>query len=462
MANSRTEFQPRRLLEILKRFPCKGAYRAAFSGGADSSALLHALSELGRQLPRPVQAIHVHHGYHADADEWESHCQAFCRQREIDLRCVRVAPNLASGRGPEAELRHQRYRAFEQMLEPGDLLLLAHHSGDQAETVLLNLMRGSGVEGLAGMPETRPLGRGSLARPLLHWSRVELVAYLQAAGVTWLEDPGNLDESPDRNFLRLRILPELRSRWPATDRAILRSADHCREAWGLLREHGEETLRKHLLIPRVMQLAPDLYSDPARLKLALRLWIEQAGAPSMPGARLEEYVRQLRHSRPEAVAEMAWSGWRMRRYGNRLWLQEDAAVRACPERQWEGDTRLDLGAGIGSLAVSAPVPALFDKTVTVGPRSEGAALALGGGRRRQSVKELMRAARVPPWLRCSIPVLSRGNEVLAVGDWLLSPRLEEWLSRHGARLLWAPGDAVLEFLRSECHGTPVDPARSLG
>ncbi|ERI53187.1 hypothetical protein N878_16440, partial [Pseudomonas sp. EGD-AK9] len=181
-----------RLRAALQPWRTAPAWRIAFSGGLDSSVLLHLLAGLVRReaLP-PLAAIHVHHGLQPAAEAWPEHCARSCAQLDIPLEIVAV--QVAPGASLEQAARQARYAAFAARLGEGEVLLGAQHRDDQAETLLFRLLRGAGVRGLAAMPVARPLGRGTLVRPLLDVPRTELLAYAEAHGLSWVEDPSNAD-----------------------------------------------------------------------------------------------------------------------------------------------------------------------------------------------------------------------------------------------------------------------------
>ena len=217
-------------LEILADKPSR--FVIAFSGGLDSTALAHALSSAGTGVP--IIAIHIDHGLHDDSARWSEHCKAFAESLGIEYRSRKVTVQLESGKGPEASAREARYTALHADLEHGDWLLSAHHREDQAETLLLNLVRGSGPAGIAGIGAIRRFGPGWLARPLLDTDRGSLQDYADRHGLDWIEDPSNTDRRFDRNFLRHDILPRLKARWPDIAARLQRSASHAGEAATLL------------------------------------------------------------------------------------------------------------------------------------------------------------------------------------------------------------------------------------
>src|SRR4051812_23732668 len=210
-----------------------------FSGGLDSTVLLRALAEIQTEAGISVRAIHVNHGLHPDAALWTSHCATVCTRLGIsfDTFTVSVEP---VGDGIEAAARQARYSVLKSEVRSGEVLLTAHHADDQLETLLLALARGSGVRGLASMPAIQTFGQGLHARPLLDVSRESLRAWAATQCVEWIEDASNQNQSFDRNYLRLVVVPTLRNRWPSIAHAGSRSARHLGEATSLLDELAEQ------------------------------------------------------------------------------------------------------------------------------------------------------------------------------------------------------------------------------
>jgi len=187
------------ILAALRRLPIPRRYLIAYSGGLDSTVLLHALASQAPSLAAPLAAVHIHHGLQAPADQWLDHCLAQCAELGIHCEALRVSVARDSGEGLEASARHARYRAIAQVMEEGDMLLTAHHQDDQAETLLLQLLRGSGVAGLAAMAPVKSFARGWHARPLLDFTRAQLQAYGEVQQLRWIDDPSNFDTSLERN-----------------------------------------------------------------------------------------------------------------------------------------------------------------------------------------------------------------------------------------------------------------------
>ena len=218
-------------------------YVIAFSGGLDSTALAHAIANLKLHDDYysgvPVLAIHIDHGLQSESVAWSDKCREVAAAFGLDFRSLTVNVQMESGKGPEASARDARYSALHAQLRHGDWLLSAHHREDQAETLLLNLIRGSGPAGVAGIGSLRRFGPGWLVRPLLDVDRADIQQYAIDQKLTCVDDPSNSDRRFDRNFLRHDVLPGLKSRWPDIAVRLQRSAGHAGEASELLVELAE-------------------------------------------------------------------------------------------------------------------------------------------------------------------------------------------------------------------------------
>lgn len=287
------------------------------SGGCDSVVLLHVLSRLG--LGR-ISAIHVHHGLSPNADAWAAFCAAYCEQLGIALSIRHVTVDTASGLGLEAAARSARYAAFAECA--GECLLLAQHRGDQAETVLFNLLRGTGVTGAAGMPVERQFGKLRLLRPLLDVSRADIESYALAENLTWIDDESNADTALTRNFLRHETLTAISQRFPSAEAALALAARHFAEAAGLLDELASDDWQRvgegsAARMPALRQLSP------SRLKNLLRYRLRCLGWQVPVASRLEEFARQLQTAAPDRHPELVLPDGKMQvRRGQLHWLSE--------------------------------------------------------------------------------------------------------------------------------------------
>jgi tRNA(Ile)-lysidine synthase len=449
------------LLAELGSLPHASCYWVGYSGGADSSALLYALAQLRPRLRSKICAVHINHGLHRDAEAWEQHCAASCAHLDVALHSLRISVPRTTGEGLEAAARQHRYQAIEALLGDGDVFLTGHHREDQAETVLLNLLRSSGVDGLAGMPRTRPLGPGLLARPLLAFPLRSLRAYLEAEGIQWIQDPSNEETSHDRNFLRHRMMPLLESRWPDASGRLARSAQYCRQAAIALERASRARIEQLNPHPQVLKLPEPLDGD-LDLGLLVRQWLKINRVPPLPAARLAELLRQLRQAAPDSQIGTRMPPWQLRLFDGCLWLHRRDAPSAPREpRPWSGQDPLELGQPCGRLELSG-ARRWPDGALELRFRTGGEQLELGTPRKHRKLKDVLREQGIPPWLRSQIPLLFSDGKLVAAADISLDVDLRNWLTDQQATLRWTPSDPLLAFARERALGRAVDPAQTLG
>jgi len=301
---------------IAARLAPQERVRVALSGGCDSVVLAHVLCRLG--LSGRLDAIHIHHGLSPNADAWAAFCADYCRELGILLHIRHVDVALDAGDGLEAAARKARYAAFAE--QPDACLALAQHRGDQAETVILNLLRGAGVLGAAAMLPEHRRGPLRLLRPLLSETRADIETYAENNGLRWITDESNDDTALNRNFLRHRALPLIRERFPAAESALAQAARHFSEAAGLLDdlaaldwERAADGDAARLLALRAL--------SPARLKNLLRYRLRRLGWQLPVAARLDEFARQLQSAGPDRHPELRLPEGRMHASRGRLyWL----------------------------------------------------------------------------------------------------------------------------------------------
>lgn len=429
----------------------------ALSGGVDSVALLAALVALRRGVARwrrvPLRAVHVHHGLRPDAEAWAKHCRTLCRRLDVPLVVRKVVVPRGRGLSLEAEARKVRYAALGKGLRRHEWLLTAHHEDDQLETLLLQLMRGAGVPGLAAMPREAPFGAGRLARPLLGESRSTLERFVKMQGVTFVEDDSNVDERFDRNYLRRRVVPTLVARWPAAARVAARSAAHLREARLLLESLAAEDLAQVGVAEGLIDLARLQRLSAARQRNVLRHWLQTRGLGVPDTVHLERIRTELPAARVDATPSVRWSSGEVRRFRGRLYALAAARAIALPAHRrawdWRRASPFDLGEGSGVLRLvrdpHGPLDArsLPDR-LWVGGRRGGEKLALVAGGPRHALKELLREAALPPWEREGLPLVfdrrAGSAQVVAVADRLVAAAFRaserSRAPRQRLRLVW--------------------------
>ncbi len=424
-----------------------------FSGGLDSTVLLHWLAAQANVRAAGLRAVHVHHGLHAEADDWAAHCQQECARLGLALEIVRVAVRNDLGLGPEAAARAARHAAFDARLHAGETLALAHHRDDQAETILLRLLRGAGSDGLAAMRDVRSFGAGKLWRPFLDTPRSELLDYASANALDWIEDPSNRDTRLDRNFLRHHVLPLLNDRWPHATAALAGSARWLDEEATLLEGEARRRLAQAQgPEPNSLQVAALLAVEPAWRARVLRAWRSALGFAPWPQSAHPVIDAQLLDARPDALPEYRWPGGVLRRWRDLLYLdQPQPPLPADWSCEWDGEAPLPLptgdtfalvpGKGVRSLFQEkrdlTPFPTPFPFIVRA--RRGGERILLPGRTHTHSFKHVLQESGVPPWLRARLPLLfAADGELLAAGDSVKSARFDEYCRVHGLRVHFGP------------------------
>lgn len=425
---------PDRLCAPVRSLPEHSRLWVALSGGLDSVLLLHVVAQCHRNRT-PVGAIHVNHQLQANADETEALCRAQCQRLGVPLVCRRVTVDAGKGKtketsadqsqglgtvgGIEEAAREARYGVFEQVLESGDLLLMAHHGDDQAETVLFRLLRGSGVAGLAGMPAQRSLGAGQLVRPWLALERIELEQAARDAELNWVEDPSNIDLGYDRNFLRHAVLPKLKARWSGLTRRMARSAGACADSAYLSDRLAELQWAEVAESARCLDL--DRFRELAPLEQTnlLHWWVRSQGFPAPAVADWQQIVSELCHAGEDREPELRGDGFSLRRFQRRLYLVPTApeppgqpqVLSARQPLRW-GDWWLTLEPAENTDQGVPPI--------RVSTRQGGERLRPHPEGPSKTLKNWLQEQSVPPWERARLPLVFAGSgeleELIAVGD----------------------------------------------
>ena len=431
-----------RLLDSLRRSLAElpgppQLFAVAFSGGLDSTVLLAAICRL---TPRPeVRALHVDHGLHSDSKAWEGHCRAVAASLGVGYGSMRCPVEASPGESLEAQAREVRYRALEKLLAPGEILLTAHHAEDQLETLLLRLLRGTGVRGLRGIAPLRPFGSGYLARPLLGVSREEILVAATDWGLEWIEDPSNRDTRFDRNYVRAELIPRIAGRWPAAVLTVGRAAGQMAEAQLIL---DEAALADAPGDPDRIDRALLRGLSPARRRNVLRHEMARLELPMPDTRQLDELLRALDVRRRDARTTVRWPGGEARIYRDRLYLLEPLPAASprgysgevSPARPWsgpEGRIRLVSDAGRGLPAHWA------EEGFSVRFRKGGERFRPMGRAHSRPLKKWLQEAGVPPWLRTRIPLLYREDALVAVGDlWVTAEAGEAGHGGNRWRVRW--------------------------
>jgi tRNA(Ile)-lysidine synthase len=449
-------FSADQLLQTLKSMPQVSSYLVAFSGGADSSALLHALATLknepqNNQFEASIRAVHINHGLHPHANEWQQHCENMGRSWCVPVSSMSVELK-GNGKGMEAEARELRYAALQTMLQPGECLLTAHHADDQAETLLLNLLRGSGVDGLSAMPPQKPFGQHLLLRPLLNVSGKALRDYLERHAIQWLQDPSNLKLDQDRNFVRHEVLPLLESRFEGTTQRLLLTQQSMSESRSLLENLADQYLQDELQHPKLLNANTCLLDSAALFKLVIRRWLALENAPALPGRPLHDLYIQMTAVGSDHRIGVEWADCKIRVYQNQLFLHRGPEIEACKPQKWAAtQNNLELGGGLGRLTFDPDL--CPDGEIKVINRQVQPQSSLARAKLHHSLKNLLQAAQIPAWLRNCIPLTMIDDELVAVGDWAFSSKFASWLDQNHVKFTWQPDASILQYIAEQQHKT---------
>ena len=420
----------------------------ALSGGADSASLLAAAASLGTSVRGlPLRAVHIDHGLQAAAAAFSEACAALCASLSVPLVVISVDVRTLPGASLEAAARDARYAALAAELRPRECLLTAHHREDQAETLLLQVLRGAGLKGMSAMPICRPLGSGWHLRPVLDVPQSELLAFGARAG-GGVADPMNEDLRFDRGYLRRQVWPLIKARWPGAGTALSRTARHVAEAQDLL-EHtaaldvGRLRDGDALSVPGLRALSPQECIG------ALRLWLRDAGVEPPSEARLTEALRQIFEAEADHLPVIEWGGCALRRYRQRVFLTETDPPRLDATLHWHvvPGAQLDLGPNLGLLRWVTQTGGIdagrLPETLTVRRRGGGETLKPGSQARTQSVQHLCQSQGVLPWLRDALPLVWAADSLIAVADLWLDARWCVACGEPGLGVVWEGGPIIV-------------------
>jgi len=437
---------------------------AGLSGGVDSVVLLDVLARLAPRLRLRLSALHVNHQLSPNARRWESFCRRLCRAHGIRFQSVKVG--VRRGDSVEAAARAARYAAFAR--QDCEYVVLAHHRDDQVETLLLQLLRGAGVKGLAGMPAVRKaegrsrkaegISRSSrlapspfplrpspaILRPLLDVTRDEILEYAKTRKLKWIEDESNQDIYFQRNFIRHEVLPVIARRFPAYRVTLARAASHLAEAAQALDELAAADAAGDLE-DGTLSIAPLRRLPLARARNLLRYFLACRGVAMPNTERLDEALRQALAAKPDARVLIELGDCELRRFQNRLHaLPRLKVLPPGYARRWRGEKKIVLPELGGALTMTRARGAgislarLGEHPVTIRKRRGGERLRPDRRRPRRSLKNLLQEARIPPWERERLPLIFCGQE-----------------------LVWAPGVGVNCAFQAEAAEPAVEPAWSV-
>lgn len=398
-----------------------GSYQTlfvGFSGGLDSTVLLHAIASVPALVSK-LEAVHVHHGLSANADAWQAHCQQFCKTLSVPLLVHEV--QIDAGANVEEAARIARYQVFASLLAENACLLLGHHLDDQAETLLLQLFRGAGIDGMAAMLPINRLSKGMLARPFLQYSRKILEAYACKYKLAWVDDESNQNSAFSRNYLRHQVMPLLREKWPGVIGNLARSAVLCQQAKLNLEALAEIDCAEFGIEGDRLFLPPLLALNHARLANILRVWLRHNHVRYPSAAILQRLIDEMILAKKDATPIIDWDGVIVRRYQQHLYLLNEAAPYQATCIEWSAfPAPLQLSEGLSLTTLRRAARPRHPEGVKIPAGSrvqvrfrQGGELFYWHGQSKQ-LKKLFQQWQIPPWQRDRVPLLYVNDELAAV------------------------------------------------
>ncbi|MFT6791601.1 MAG: tRNA(Ile)-lysidine synthase [Cellvibrionaceae bacterium] len=426
----------------------------AYSGGLDSSVLLHLLTQINQRAenPKTMVALHINHQLSTQASSWAQHCLGESQKMGVTL-VVRNVEVDTSGQSLEAAARAARYRVFERFVEKDDLLFMAHHLNDQAETLLLRLLRGAGVHGLSAIPSGRDIGKGQLIRPLLAVSRDELMAYAKDHQLRWVEDDSNEDVNIDRNYLRHEILPRVRARWSGTVTTLARTADLMKDAQRCLIDLAQQDLSlldlKNERWCQSVSWLSLMKMHRARRNNVLRYWCQQQNWPVPEVDQLKQIDHQFfQVNAASAQAVVSWRDMEIRQFNYRIFLMKNLQdFTALDTITWniQKDSCLALISGdflqrhdaVGSeenhgMLLSSEIA----NNLTVAWRRGGERCTPYARQHSQTLKKLLQECQLETWLRGRVPLIYKAGQLVAVGDLWICKNYVAGVGESGFKFTW--------------------------
>lgn len=425
--------------EPLQKQQAIKAWCVAFSGGLDSRVLLHLLLT---STSLPVRVIHIHHGVSDFADDWESFCRETALAYEVGIEFISKRVAVDSSGSFEEKARQARYQVFEDLLGENEVLLMGHHLNDQVETFFQRLVRGAGLSGLAGMPKSRPLGKGQLLRPLLEVPRASLLKYAQEHELSWVEDESNDSLNYDRNYIRHKIAPVFLSRWPSAFTSIARSLSVARQDSESLSFYRDQWL---VVNRSLTELNLAVFGELPRTEQLglLSHWVRKRTGHSLSYDQLTSLLNDVVMSQQDAQAVLRAGAFEFRRYQQALYVLLVADTEF--DGSWSQEITLQPGQvhierlPDGSCLRLEPDDqgVVFPQNrCRIGYRQGGERFKPVGDHHTRELKKWLQAQGVAPWLRSQIPLLYCNQQLVAVADLAVDQAFLCQSGQMGWKVIW--------------------------
>lgn len=395
-----------------------------YSGGIDSHVLLHCCSQLA-EFNKKMTAVYINHQLQAISDDWAIHCEKMAFDLNINFLALNVNALPKNGESPEEAARNARYQALKNLIKRDCVLLIAQHREDQLETVLLQLFRGCGLRGLAGMPEKAAFGEGCLLRPFLDISKNEIINYAKVNQLQWVEDPTNQSDDYDRNFLRNQIIPQLKQRWQALDKTVFRTAKHCANADEMLKNMAKQWFQSVVNSDNTIDLQKLRFYDSMQQDCILREWFFSFGLKMPSQKRLNQIFAEIMNAKNSSSAVLYEQQHEIRCYQNTLFCLKKSQKETFKEKIWDKNQDVLFFSSDWVLSIHASKKGILktvweNAQIRVRTRKGGEKIELPFRKGHHDLKKLYQEAKIPPWKRESIPLIYLNNELAAVGSFWIN------------------------------------------
>jgi tRNA(Ile)-lysidine synthase len=406
----------------------QATYVVSLSGGLDSVVLLHLMNSLRLALLIPANslcAIYVNHNLSASSQEWGDFCQSICDKYQIPLQILSVNAQAKKRQSPEDAARNARYNALKKVLKANDYLLTAHHQTDQAETILLQLFRGSGPQGLSAMPITKDFGHSHLARPLLNFTQQQIKTYAIKHQLQWVEDESNQQQSFKRNFLRLSIFPKLEQQWPSLSKTLFRAGQIQAETTAILKDVAQGDLALCELPIKAEQQNNQWFFQPmlsltqlktlstARIKNCLQFWLRKNNTAVLRSSLLEEFIKTFIEKQPTSKIQITWNAKHLSTDETVAEKNQQFCVRYFQDKvflcQYQ-DYNIEV---VSQLA----------ENIQLRYRCGGESFKKTENASHYRLKKWFQENAIPPWLRDKVPLFYFKDELFQIGDRLVNQDL---------------------------------------
>ena len=418
-----------------------------YSGGMDSHVLLHLLVQNQANIKSKIIAVHVNHGLSKESIEWARHCHDQCEKLRIKFILIDIDATAPKGESQEEWSRRLRYDALKKLLEVGDVLITAHHKDDLAETLLLQLFRGAGPAGLSAIPEKIQFGKGSHIRPFLNATRKELTEIANTMDHNWIMDNSNNDERFDRNYLRHKIMPGIKERWPGILKTLSRSARIQSDANELIEDLAEIDLSSciNLTNNTLKQSSIKNLSYPRSINL-IRYWLKSQGKRSPSSAILEQILSDVVNSGTDASPCIRWDEIEIRRYREMIFLTRElpSMDEVNNDLRWEPGSecilkygeiisKLNIGKGISFQKIDG-------KEISIRYRDSYEEIKLGG--HHHSLKNIFQENGIPPCFRDLIPLIYMGNTLVEIAGLCINEDYQAKSGEQALQVVWNRAEEI--------------------